>query len=66
MKVDFRKYKIYTLENAGCALKLKVDLEKSEAGKNILTGSSQFKLKKTMTDSLAGRAFFFGVASVFH
>ena len=58
MKVDFRKYKIYTLENAGCALKLKVDLEKSEAGKYILTGSSQFKLKKTMTDSLAGRAFF--------
>ena len=40
------------------ALKLKVDLEKSEAGKYILTGSSQFKLKKTMTDSLAGRAFF--------
>ena len=40
------------------ALKLKVDSEKSEAGKYILTGSSQFKLKKNMTDSLAGRAFF--------
>lgn len=40
------------------ALKLKVDAEKSEAGKYILTGSSQFKLKKNMTDSLAGRAFF--------
>ena len=40
------------------ALKLKVDSEKSEAGKFILTGSSQFKLKKNMTDSLAGRAFF--------
>ena len=40
------------------ALKLKVDSEKSEAGKYILTGSSQFKPKKNMTDSLAGRAFF--------
>lgn len=40
------------------ALKLKVDSEKSEAGKYILTGSSQFKLKKNMTDSLAGRVFF--------
>lgn len=40
------------------ALKLKVDTEKSEAGKYILTGSSQFKLKKNMTDSLAGRGFF--------
>ena len=40
------------------ALKLKVDLEKSEAGKYIITGSSQFRLKKNMTDSLAGRAFF--------
>ena len=40
------------------ALKLKVDSEKSEAGKYILTGSSQFKLKKNMADSLAGRAFF--------
>lgn len=40
------------------ALKLKVDSEKSEPGKYILTGSSQFKLKKNMKDSLAGRAFF--------
>lgn len=40
------------------ALKLKVDSEKSEAGKYILTGSSQFKLKKNITDSLAGRVFF--------
>lgn len=40
------------------ALKQKVDAENSEAGKYILTGSSQFKLKKNMTDSLAGRAFF--------
>lgn len=40
------------------ALKAKVDSEKSAAGKYILTGSSQFKLKKNMADSLAGRAFF--------
>ena len=40
------------------ALKMKVDSEKSEPGKYILTGSSQFKLKKNMTDSLSGRAFF--------
>lgn len=40
------------------ALKLKVDSKNSEAGKYILTGSSQFKLKKNMTDSLAGRGFF--------
>ena len=40
------------------ALKLKVDSEKSAAGKYILTGSSQFKLRKNMTDSLAGRGFF--------
>ena len=40
------------------ALKLKVDTDKSEPGKYILTGSSQFKLKKNMTDSLSGRAFF--------
>ena len=40
------------------ALKIKVDSEKSEPGKYILTGSSQFKLKKNMTDSLSGRAFF--------
>ena len=40
------------------ALKSKVDREKSEPGKYILTGSSQFRLKKNMTDSLSGRAFF--------
>lgn len=40
------------------ALKLKVDFEKSCAGKYILTGSSQFELKKNMTDSLSGRAYF--------
>ena len=40
------------------ALKMKVDTEKSKPGKYILTGSSQFKLKKNITDSLSGRAFF--------
>lgn len=40
-------------------LKIKVDSQHSEPGTYILTGSSQFKLKKNMTDSLAGRAFFF-------
>ena len=40
------------------ALKLKVDAEKSKPGTYILTGSSQFKLKKNMSDSLSGRAFF--------
>ena len=40
------------------AIKLKVDSEKSGPGKYILTGSSQFRLKKNMTDSLAGRGFF--------
>ena len=40
------------------SLKMKVDSEKSPAGTFILTGSSQFKLQKNMTDSLAGRAFF--------
>ncbi len=40
------------------ALKLKVDSEKSPPGKYVLTGSSQFRLKKNMTDSLSGRAFF--------
>lgn len=40
------------------ALKYKVDSEHSNPGTFILTGSSQFRLKKNMTDSLAGRAFF--------
>ena len=40
------------------ALKIKIDTEKSKPGKYILTGSSQFKLKKNMADSLSGRAFF--------
>ena len=40
------------------AIKLYVDSNKHEPGKYILTGSSQFKLKENMTDSLAGRAAF--------
>ena len=40
------------------AIKLFVDNKKYEPGKYILTGSSQFKLKENMTDSLAGRASF--------
>ena len=40
------------------AIKLQVDKEKSEPGKFILTGSSQFRLKENITDSLAGRAAF--------
>lgn len=40
------------------AVKLFVDSHKHEPGKYILTGSSQFKLKENMTDSLAGRAAF--------
>ncbi|MBR5400429.1 MAG: ATP-binding protein [Treponema sp.] len=40
------------------AIKLFVDSKKYEPGKYILTGSSQFKLKENMTDSLAGRAAF--------
>ena len=40
------------------AIKLFVDSNKHEPGKYILTGSSQFKLKENMTDSLAGRASF--------
>lgn len=40
------------------AIKLFVDSNKYEPGKYILTGSSQFKLKENMTDSLAGRAAF--------
>ena len=40
------------------SVKLFVDSHKHEPGKYILTGSSQFKLKENMTDSLAGRAAF--------
>lgn len=40
------------------AIKLFVDSKKHKPGKYILTGSSQFKLKENMTDSLAGRASF--------
>ena len=40
------------------AIKLQVDNEKSAPGKFILTGSSQFRLKENITDSLAGRAAF--------
>lgn len=37
------------------AIKYYVDNEPFEAGKYILTGSSQFKLRQNMADSLAGR-----------
>ena len=37
------------------AIKLTVDNEKYIPGKYILTGSSQFRLKENITDSLAGR-----------
>lgn len=37
------------------ALKFAVDNSEYAPGKYILTGSSQFKLKENMTDSLAGR-----------
>nr|WP_315103386.1 ATP-binding protein [uncultured Catonella sp.] len=40
------------------AIKLQVDKGKSTPGKFILTGSSQFRLKENITDSLAGRAAF--------
>ncbi len=40
------------------ALKLYVDSSEWTPGKFILTGSSQFHLKKNMSDSLAGRASF--------
>ena len=40
------------------ALKMHVDSSKFTPGKFILTGSSQFRLKQNMTDSLAGRAAF--------
>ena len=40
------------------ALKIAIDSEGAEPGKYILTGSSQFRLRTNMTDSLAGRAAF--------
>lgn len=40
------------------ALKLAADAAPAEPGKYILTGSSQFRLRANMTDSLAGRAAF--------
>lgn len=40
------------------AIKLHVDRGAYTAGKFILTGSSQFRLRTNMTDSLAGRAAF--------
>ena len=40
------------------ALKIHVDNSKHIPGKFILTGSSQFRLRENMTDSLAGRAAF--------
>ena len=40
------------------ALKLHIDSTAFTPGKFILTGSSQFRLRKNMTDSLAGRAAF--------
>lgn len=40
------------------ALKLNTDSSEFTPGKYILTGSSQFRLKENMTDSLAGRAAF--------
>ena len=40
------------------AVKYLVDNQDFEPGKFILTGSSQFKLKENMTDSLAGRVAF--------
>ena len=40
------------------ALKMAVDSSEFTPGKFILTGSSQFRLKQNMTDSMAGRAAF--------
>ena len=40
------------------ALKIEVDSGSAQAGKYILTGSSQFRLRSNMSDSLAGRAAF--------
>ncbi len=38
------------------ALKMRVDSSEYKPGKFILTGSSQFRLRQNMTDSMAGRA----------
>lgn len=43
------------------AIKIAVDEGKHTPGKYILTGSSQFRLKKNMSDSLAGRASYFNL-----
>lgn len=43
------------------AIKLVVDSMDYTPGKYILTGSSQFRLKKNMSDSLAGRACYFNL-----
>ena len=40
------------------AIKMQVDKGKSVPGKFILTGSSQFRLRENISDSLAGRAAF--------
>ena len=40
------------------ALKMHIDNSKFTPGKFILTGSSQFRLKQNMTDSMAGRVPF--------
>ena len=40
------------------ALKMHVDSSEYTPGKFILTGSSQFRLRQNMTDSMAGRAAF--------
>lgn len=48
------------------ALKLHVDSAPFTPGKFILTGSSQFRLRKNMSDSLAGRAAFLKTAPFFH
>lgn len=40
------------------AIKMQVDKEKIVPGKFILTGSSQFRLRENISDSLAGRAAF--------
>lgn len=40
------------------ALKMRVDNSEFTPGKYILTGSSQFRLKQNMTDSMAGRVTF--------
>ena len=40
------------------ALKMHIDSTEYTPGKFILTGSSQFRLRQNMTDSMAGRAAF--------